>query len=96
MEGMVVQPELQLLGQTILGYGLQWARGPKKIPNWVSWAGFGAMAAGVYVWITPGFGGAFHDNWRMALAGFASFVLGMRGAAGTSKDAKVAPQTNSL
>lgn len=91
-----MNPELQLIGQAALGYAWQLTRAPKKIPNWMSWMLFGIAAAAIYVWITPSFGGTFHDNWRLALAGMASFLLGARGAASTSSDAKVAPKTNSL
>ena len=32
--------DLALMGQVVLGYVMQWARGFRNIPNWATWAVF--------------------------------------------------------
>lgn len=88
--------ELALLGQIVLGYLLQWARGFKNVPNWLGYVIMGVTCVAVYVWITPGSLEAFKADWRAALAAVVSFILATRGGAASAKDAKVAPPTNSL
>jgi hypothetical protein len=86
---------LALLIQVGMGYVWQWARGPKKIPGWLSWTVFGIAAAFGWVWATPGAFARFADDWRNALYLMASFMLATRGSASSSADVKVAPKTNS-
>ena len=86
---------LYLLVQGGVGLVWQWARGPKRFPNWASWVVFGLAAVGGYVWATPDALGAFRADWRTALFALASFVLAARGAASSSSEARIAPKTNS-
>ena len=88
--------ELALIGQVVFGYVVAWGlRAPKSVPLWLTWALIGIVGAGVYVWITPAFAEMVRGDWRSVLAGFASFVLSVRGAAGAAKDSKTAPAEDS-
>jgi hypothetical protein len=87
--------ELYLLGQVVLGYAMQWARSFKNVPNWLSWGLFGIASALVFIWVTPDFFTHFKADWRTVLAALVSFILATRGGAATSKEAKIAPETNS-
>jgi len=88
--------ELNLLGQAVLGYVWQWLRAIKNIPNWASWAVAAVASAGVYVFVTKGFGEAWQADWRAAVAGMLSFILAARGTASTSSETGIAKPTNSL
>jgi len=87
--------ELYLIGQVVLGYVMQWARSFKNVPNWVTWGLFGLASIGVFVWVTPDFFTSFKSDWRTVIAALVSFILATRGGAATSKEAKLAPPTNS-
>ncbi len=88
--------ELQLLGGVVIGWLVQqFARAPKSIPAWVSWAGIGLAGVGVYIWVTPDVGKVFAENWRVGVAGLITFLLQIRGSASTSSDVKLAAATDS-
>jgi hypothetical protein len=76
-----------------LGWVLQWAKGPKKIPTWVSYVVFGAIAAAVFVWRTPEVESA---DWRLAVGMFGSFLAGVEGFTAIFRKAGLAPKTDSL
>lgn len=87
--------ELKLLGGLVIGWLVQnFARAPKSIPSWVSYAAIGVAGLLVYIWITPTFEQQFHDNWRLLVAGIVSFLFQIRGQASTSSDVKLAAPTN--
>lgn len=88
-------PELYLVGQVVLGYVVQWARSFKNVPNWASWGFLGLASVGVFIWVTPDFFTSFKTDWRTVVAALVSFILATRGGAATSKEAKLAPETNS-
>ena len=83
-------------GAVILGYVWQWARGPQKIPNWLTYALAVIVSGGVYAWATPDIVHQFTTDWRYAVLGLWTFFTSSRGFAAMSKDGKAAPQTNSL
>ena len=90
-------PELTLLGQSVMGLVCQWLLfGPRKIPSWLCYGLIAAIGIAVCVWVTPTIGAVFHENWRAAVAIVVSFLLAVRGAAGSSKDARLAPKTDAL
>jgi hypothetical protein len=93
---MMENAGLALLAQTVVGWMWQWARGPKRLPNWASWAVFGGVAVACFWWATPDALPSFASDWRKAIFMLVSFVLAARGAAATAKEAGVAPKTNSL
>ena len=88
--------ELRLLGGMVIGFLVQrFARAPKTVPQWVSYAAITVAGVGVYIWITPDISKVFSENWRAALAGLITFLFQIRGQASTSSDVKVAPATDS-
>lgn len=89
-------PEIELLAAMILGYAVQWARGPKHLPNGLSWIAVAVLGAGLWFWMTPGAVSAFMTDWRRALVALVMFVLASQGAARGSADAKTAPKTDAL
>lgn len=90
-------PELTLLGQTVMGIIVQWLLfGPRKIPHWLAYGLIAAVGVGVCVWVTPTIEAVFRENWRAGGAIVVSFLLAVRGAAGGSKDAHIAPKTDAL
>jgi hypothetical protein len=79
-----------------IGYLWQWARGPKKIPNWLGYIVAGAVTIGAWVWVTPDAEKIVNANWRQAVAGIIGMYLTARGTASASSEAKIAPKTNSI
>ena len=88
--------ELRLVGGMVIGWLVQkFARAPKAIPSWVSYAAIGVAGVLVYIWITPDVSKVFAENWRAAVAGLITFLFQIRGSASTSSDTKLAPATDS-
>lgn len=84
---------LQAAAATLLGFLWQWMRGPKSVPDWLSWLGFGLAAAALYVWQAPT---VSQQDWRVTGLGLYVFVMAARGSASTAGDIKIAPKANSL
>jgi len=80
----------------LIGYAWQWARGPKKIPNWIGYACASLLTVGGWIFITRDAFHIFQTDWRTAAAGIVTMYLTARGTASTSADAKAAPKTDSL
>ena len=90
-------PELNLLGQAVMGLIFQWVLfGPKKVPSWLAYGTIAVSGVLVCIWVTPTIAQVFADNWRSGVAIIVSFLLAVRGAAGGAKDARMAPKTDSL
>jgi cyanate permease len=89
--------EYALLGQLALGYVGQWFRALKNVPNWMVYTGMGIGSLAIYMLIVSPPIEITHDGkaLRQLSAGFVSFLLAARGGAGTAKDAKLAPATDS-
>lgn len=88
--------EFAWIGQLVMGYLVQWARAKKNYPNWISYALLVVGTVAIYWWMTPDSVAAFHTNWRLVIAQIITFGLAIRGSAAASKDAMVAPPTNSI
>lgn len=93
------QTDALMLATLVLGWLWQGMRSVKNWPNWLSYGLFGFAGLAVYALTLPEASlPDFHkwDSVRLALFAAAQFILAARGAAASSKDAKIAPQTNSL
>jgi hypothetical protein len=89
-------PEIELLAVMALGYVLQWARAPKHIPSWASWAGVAVAAALLYWWMTPSAVSSIATDWRRTLVAVITFALSAQGAARGAQDMKAAPKTDTI
>ena len=88
--------DYSLLAQAALGFLIQHMKGPRVIPNWLSYVALGLSSVGLYWWTDHNATALLHADWRQLLAHVVTFFLAARGAAATSKDAKIAPKTDSL
>ena len=78
-----------------IGFVWQWARAPKNLPNWISYAMAGLLTAGAWFFVTKDAGSVIVHDWRSAVAGIITMYMTSRGAASTSADVKAAPKTDS-
>lgn len=80
----------------VMGYILQWARAPKAIPSWASYAGLVVATAAVWYWMNPDAAEQLRSNWRTALASILMFGLAARGTASIASGVGAAPKTDSI
>lgn len=86
----------QLGIMTVMGFVLQWAKGPKKVPTWVAYAVFGGIAVAAFAWQTPGIEKLAVQDWRKAVSLLAVFLVGIEGFTATFRKIGIAPKTDSL
>lgn len=96
MDQTVATAALQLFAATALGWVWQWARSPKKFPNWASYTLFGLAGALLWFWATQDAAKLLAADWRVAIFMAVSFIQQARGGAAMSKDANAAPATNTI
>jgi hypothetical protein len=89
-----MDPQTQIIAGLIVGYIMQWARGIKKIPDPLVYVGAGLVGLAIFWLATPNAIPAGHVK-DFIWSGIA-FLFTIRGVAGASADAKVAPKSNSL
>ena len=80
----------------VLGWVLQWAKGPKKVPTWLAYCVFGIVAIAAYIYVDRQFLPGLKTDWRDALGPFVIYVAGIEGFTALSRKAKIAPRTDSL
>lgn len=80
----------------LIGYAWQWARGPKKIPNWLGYVAAGLLTLGAWIFVTRDAFTVVQHDWRTAVAGVVTMYLTARGTASTAASTKTAPKTDSL
>ena len=81
----------------VVGFAMQWVRGHKAIPNWVSYAGIVTLCGVGYLLVRGEDLKECHD-WlscgRVVAFGLLMFVQQARGSGAMAKDAGIAPASN--
>ena len=93
----MTQIEITLLAVAAVGTVFQWVLfGPRKVPLWLAYGAIVlASIIGYALTLDKPCPGTW-DGVRACAVGFVAFALQLRGATGASKDAKIAPKTDSL
>ncbi len=87
---------LVVAAQTALGWVWQLTmRAPKSIPAWAGYAGLGVASLVLFWFANREATSLLQSDWRIFILQVVSFFQAARGMASVSKDAKVAPATDS-